>query len=158
MELAKSLSKLKNKNNRFNYLFETVYVLCDFLSVKSEIGNKLRKAYLNSDKNKLSYLVNELDIIISKLDTLHSVFRNNWLKENKIFGFDVQDIRIGALKARLVYTKGIIEQYLNDQISEIPELNQPVLYMDCRAEDSEHCLNICCNSWKKIATASVLTD
>lgn len=157
-ELTQNLKKLKDKNNKFNYLFETVHSLCDFLSVKSEIGNKLRKAYLKTDKEILSSLLNDLDILISKLDVFHSTFRKNWIRENKIFGFDVQDIRIGALRARLIYTKDIIEQYVKGEITEIPELEEQVLYMDCRSEDSESGLNICCNSWKKIATASVLTD
>ena len=155
-ELAENLSKLKERNNKFSYLFETVYALCDVLSVKAEIGNRLRKAYLNDAKDELSCLIKELETIVSKLDVFHSVFRKNWLKENKIFGFDVQDIRIGAIRARLIYAKDIIEQYIKGEITEIPELNEPVLYMDCRSVDSEDSLNICCNSWHRIATASVL--
>ena len=155
-ELAENLSKLKERNNKFSYLFETVYALCDVLSVKAEIGNRLRKAYLNDAKDELSCLIKELETIVSKLDVFHSVFRKNWLKENKIFGFDVQDIRIGAIRARLIYAKDIIEQYIKGEITEIPELNEPVLYMDRRSVDSEDSLNICCNSWHRIATASVL--
>ena len=155
-QLKSELLPLKSRNHRLSYVFETLYVLCDFLSLKAEIGNRLRNSYCEKNIQGLKNSVNELESIILKLDEFHMVYRSNWLKENKIFGFDIQDIRIGALRSRLVYTKSVAEQYLNKKITEIPELNEPSLYMDCRDEDSELGLNSFCNNWKRIVSPNII--
>lgn len=155
-ELAESLKILKEKDNKFNYLFETLYYLCDFLSIKSEIGNKLYNAYNSRNKEELIEIKNTIPTMIEKLDLFHRVFRKNWLKENKIFGFDVQDIRFGAQRARLVYTGEVLEQYLSGEQTSIPELEENRMYFDCRNEDEEKQLHIYHNMWTKIVTPSIL--
>lgn len=155
-ELASLLKPLKSKNNKYNFIFDTIYLLCDFLSVKAEIGNKLRRAYKADDIKALKQLSEQITVIIEELDILHKGFRNNWLKENKIFGFDVQDIRFGALRARLVYTSDVINDFISGKVSVIPELDVEPLYMDCREENTDKPSYIFCNDWKQLVTVNTL--
>ncbi len=147
---------LKDRNNKYNFVFDTIYLLCDLLSVKAEIGNDLRKAYKANDIQSLKQLAERISVIIEKLDVFHKGFRRNWLKENKIFGFDVQDIRFGALRARLVYASDIINDFIGGKVDIIPELEIEPLYMDCREENSNKPSYIFCNNWKQLVTVNTL--
>ena len=154
---AKEIKPLTLRDTRFDYIFETIYYLCDVLSVKSELGVKVYQAYNKGLKDELFNLKEEIAILIEKLDRFHKIFRKNWLKENKIFGFDVQDIRFGALRARLTYMKDILESYLNSEIDSIPELEEDRLFIDCRKEnDDSSPLHACHNIWSKLVTVNVL--
>lgn len=155
-EILEEIKPLTMKNTRFGYVFETIYYLCDVLSVKAELGVKLYNAYQKGDKGELSNLKDDVTVLIEKLDKFHSVFRKNWLKENKIFGFDVQDIRFGTLRSRLTYTVEILESYLKGEADCIPELNEERMFMDCREEGSQKQLHGCYNIWHNLVTVNVL--
>lgn len=152
--LTQPLAKAASRGDRFDYLFETVAYLCRFLSIKSEIGVDLRQAYQAGDKQKLNGIRLSIPEMIQQLDAFHQVFRKNWLRENKIFGFEVQDIRFGALRARLVYTQEILERYVNGEIPEIPEMEAPCLYMDCRDGHAKKSLHYNALNWQEIASAN----
>ena len=44
---------------------------------------------------------------------LHNYYRMCWNKENKMTGFEVQDVRLGGLVARLQYVKQLLEEYIS---------------------------------------------
>lgn len=151
---AERLKEQTERGDRFDYVFETVYYLCRFLALKSEIGNRLREAYQSGETDRLCEIKDAIPQMIERLEALHAVFRRNWLRENKVFGFDVQDIRFGAQRERLLYTKEILERYLNGEVASIPELDEPSLYMDCRGEDEKKSLHFCTQFWRQIATVN----
>lgn len=155
--LRKTAELLKEKTclgDRFDYVFETVYYLCRFISLKAEIGNNMRAAYKSGDTGRLRKIKDSIPQMVERLDSLHRVFRRNWLRENKIFGFDAQDIRFGAQRARLIYTEEVLESYLNGDIKSIPELEEPVLYMDIRGEDEKKSLHFCTQNWRQVVSVS----
>ena len=45
-----------------------------------------------------------------------------WMNENKPFGYEIVDIRLGGLKSRLLYAKKRIAQFLSGEIDHIEEL------------------------------------
>ena len=155
-QIAEKYSALKNKNNRLSYVFETLYCLCDFLALKAEIGNQLHNAYISGNKETLRVLLEKVPVMINKLDVFHSTFRNNWSKENKMLGFDVQDIRFGALRARLCYLQEALSNYLDNQISRIEELECERLFIDCRLDENDTTLNLTIREWSKVATFNPL--
>jgi len=74
-EIAEEIKPLTMKDTRFDYVFETIYYLCDVLSVKAELGVKLYNAYQKGDKGKLSNLKDDVTVLIEKLDKFHRVFQ-----------------------------------------------------------------------------------
>ena len=54
-------------------------------------------------------------------------FKAQWYKDNKPFGFEVQDMRLGGLIMRLKNCRATINDYLNGKTDRIEELEQPVL-------------------------------
>ena len=63
---------------------------------------------------------------------------------------------MGGLRARLLYAKETIEAYMKGEISVIAELEEELLYSDCRKEDSLEPLHRYSNLWTDIATVNIL--
>ena len=55
------------------------------------------------------------------------MFRRQWLKEFKPYGFEVHTIRLGGLRARIIECKRRIEEYLSGEKTSIPELEEEIL-------------------------------
>ncbi len=129
--------------NAFAYLRE----LCDVLSVKSELGAKTRKAYKAGDKAELLRLAKEdYPLAEKKVKTFCKAFSAMWMEENKPFGFDVQDIRIGALRQRLESCQSRLLDYCAGRVADIPELEQEVIAEAASA-----------TGWSRMVTANVLS-
>lgn len=64
-----------------------------------------------------------------RLDDFYSAFKTLWYKENKSFGFEVQDARIGGVMNRVRSCRERIEEYLLSG-TEIEELETELLPYD----------------------------
>lgn len=134
-EKAKELHKASLKRGAFPYMFHTLSLLCDFLSVKVEMGCKIRKAYQNGDKDTLRLLLNELTLCGKKLRKFTDAYRLQWEEENKVFGYEVLEGRFGFLFERIASAKRRIQEYLDGRIDSIPELEEAILPYDNRSLD-----------------------
>lgn len=143
------------RNPDWKYLFETQANLCEVLEIKSEVGIDLKAAYDSGDKEELSIIANEtLPELLARVEDFYEAFRTQWNTENKIFGLDMSEIRIGGLKMRIEAAIRRINEYLKGQIKSIDELEQERLYFDCRNPDEDKPLSIGHNQWRTTSTAS----
>lgn len=145
-ELAKELASYKN-GGRYDYLFDSYSALCSALAVKAPLGVKTRTAYQNGDKAAICELASEYGKAVEKIEAFQFKFENLWFTENKPHGFDVQDIRLGGILSRLKSCKRRLEKYVAGEISEIPELSEPMLSREMSSY-----------SWGRIATANAITN
>lgn len=143
---AEALTRWENAPE-YGYLFRAMAALCQVLAVKVELGVRTRRAYLENDRTALTGLVGSYDELLRKVERFYEVHRERWMLENKPFGFDVQDLRIGGLIQRIRHCRHQLTSYLEGSLARIEELEAPVL-------DYEGDAN--CNVWERIATASVL--
>lgn len=155
---AKELESAASKAGSLEYIFSNLASLCKLLAKKCDISIKIRNAYLAKDKKALADIADKtIPEIIDLLEKFIISMRHQWYKDNKTFGFDVQEIRLGGLKERLNSTILRLKAYCSGSIERIEELEQPVLYADCRSEDSNKSLNHSgVGSYSKAATTSVL--
>ncbi len=110
-------------------MFTMYSKLVAYLSVKSEIGLEIRKAYLEKDKDALRLIAyNFIPEIQEKLKSFHKSFRDLWYKECKGQGFEVIDIRLGGVMARCDSAMYRIKAYLKGNIDKIEELEEERLY------------------------------
>lgn len=152
---GKELREAGERNKTYQYLFEYEASLCDLLAVKSVIGINLRNAYLAGDKAELTRLVKEaLPEVAAKLAAFTDLFYDGWMQENKAFGFDTIDLRLGGLKNRIRTAEKRITAYLDGKIDKLEEFDEPRLFFDARADENGD-VNTFCNTWTRIATASV---
>lgn len=150
----KNAERLKplTKHERYGYMYETLYRLCDMLISKSDMSVRIRRAY---KENKLDILKeiaeNEIPELTKKLDEFIIVFRYQWLRENKPFGFDIQEERIGGLRMRCLSAAERIKAYISGSIDKIDELEEEqLLFMKGVAEGNPYCRHIVHNEYVSV--------
>lgn len=124
--LAEKIRNLKNKGE-FEYIFDRMAKHADILSIKAELGIKIRKAYLDKNFKELENLANVCDELIEKINIYHQAFEAEWHTDYKPHGFDVQDIRLGGLIKRIESCRNRLLKFSSGKIDSIPELEEPVL-------------------------------
>lgn len=111
----------------WGYLFRTLKELCKVLELKANLGQRTRKAYQTDDKEELGRLIPIYYECIDRLQVFYEAFENQWMTENKPYGFEVQDIRIGGLIQRMKHCAQRLQEYVQDDTSEIVELKEHIL-------------------------------
>ena len=101
--------------------------LCSVLEKKYDLGVRLRQAYKAGNKADIAEIARQMPTVIERLDKFYNSFSNLWYTENKPFGFEVQDARIGGLRLRIQACEKRIEDYLKGKIDKIDELEIDIL-------------------------------
>ena len=151
--LSEKLYTVAAKTRKFGYLFKSAAKLCDALSVKFELGLKTRNAYKAGDKDELRRLAeNDYKEAEKLIRAYHRTFEEQWFYENKPCGFDVQDIRLGAIIQRTISCRRRLIDYVNGKIDSIPELEEELIpYRDFENR------SIYCNEAKFYMTTNSLS-
>lgn len=119
-KVAKTLHNLSN--NKFEGMFEYLSKLAKVLSLKCEISLNLRKAYLSKDLLKLKEMTKKIKLLFKYLGDFYKTYSYEYQNESKIEGFEIFDLRYGALIQRLRVTENKLLRYLRGEISKIEEL------------------------------------
>ena len=137
------------------YVLKTQASLCRVLQDKANLGMVIRTAYDAGDREKLREIAEEaIPQLLGKLDRFYQDFRKQWMSENKAFGFEVQSLRIGGLRQRILEVQQRLEEYLSGEIAEIDELEKPVLpFAYCEGADVT---TLDYNRWNYIVTTAVI--
>ncbi|WP_205677327.1 beta-N-acetylhexosaminidase [Aquibacillus halophilus] len=145
-----------SRNPSFKEIFQTQLALSRLLELKCDAGIEIRDAYLNNDRVVLEKYGHTLlpDLKI-RAEEFHIAYHAQWTDENKIFGLDVFDLRMGGLILRLQSAINRINEYLEGDLEYLEELEQKLLYFDGREKESDKVVTSY-NLWHNIATASAL--
>lgn len=147
-EFAKALENASKESEKYSYMYHNLALVCSVLELKVDLGVKLRKAYKNHDNKTLKFIKDKtIKELLKRIELFHSSLQKQWNLENKRFGFDVLDGRIGYLKQRLITTQAVINDYLKGNIEVIDELEKEILPYN------GHDFEICWNHW--ITTVTV---
>ena len=113
---------------RWGYIYETLYRLCDLLTEKSDCSVRLRRAYHAGDRETLRKIAKEeIPLMSDKLTAFIKAFRAQWYRENKTFGFEIQEMRLGGMRERWESVAERLLDYLNGTCDRIEELEQEQL-------------------------------
>ncbi len=135
-KMARSIKKAGENVKEYAYVFDTISSLCRVLDVKKDLGILTRKYYSVNDKESLKTLTKRYDVCIRKLKIFYNDFKRLWFKENKSFGWEIQDARLGGLMLRLQSCRDIINDYVSGKTSNIDELDEPLLPFENENDDS----------------------
>ena len=125
---CKILKTVEKQAGRFAYIFKKQRVLCEVLALKYDLGLKVRAAYDKKDKESLNLLLKtRFYPLLRKINKFYKVFREQWMYENKSFGFEVQDYRIGGLIKRIENDIEVIMEYCQGKIDKIDQLEETLL-------------------------------
>lgn len=126
-EYADALERVGKRMGDYTYLYENLAALCRVLDIKATLGLRTRNAYKASDKAALKQLILDYEKTIDRLQTFRDTLRAAWMKDNKPYGWDIQEMRLGGLKARLTDCIQRLEEYLGGKVKSIPELEEELL-------------------------------
>ncbi len=118
------------ENEEFGYMFKSAKALCDLLAVKYTLGRDTRIAYASGETEMILEIAERYKKAIKLLDVFIKELKNSWLHEKKPHGFDVQDIRLGGLKQRLVSCRERLLMYANGEINIIEELEEEQVFVE----------------------------
>ncbi len=121
--LAPQLEEAIGRNGQFDGLFRVSYLAAHVLSMKAEMGQRLTAVYRAGDKQALARMANEeLPELAERFRALRLAHMESWLSLYKPFGWDVMDMRYGAMLARIDSATRELKAYLNGEIDRIEEL------------------------------------
>lgn len=152
-ELAEKLATYRSGNPHSSRIFQYYEVLARLLEEKAELGIRICRGYRDGDTE---YLKNAAETVIPACmeltGQLTALRRELWMGECKVFGFEVLDIRLAGVLARLKNAQMRIRQYLSGEIEGLPELEEPRLIYSRDRENEDHIL-CSCNYWQNIVSA-----
>jgi hypothetical protein len=152
-ELAERLKSAGAKGGRFDFVFHYYAKVSSVLAAKSELGLKLRQAYLGKDTALLKKLSGEvLPDLANRVFDLRQYHRHLWLAIHQPSGWEIMDLRYGALLMRIDTARMRVEDYLAGRITSIPELERERLPW----QGKEGAADLICNSYDRIVSASRL--
>ncbi|MBR6501887.1 MAG: beta-N-acetylhexosaminidase [Clostridia bacterium] len=145
--IARKLKLASKRAGEYGYLFDNLAGLCKVLSVKVDICTRTRDAYNSGDKSQLDAVIADYKKMIKLTKAFYKDFQNQWFIENKPHGFDIQDIRFGALIGRMQACLERLELYRDGKITNIPELEEAILPL------TDKIINY--NSWRNNVSANM---
>ena len=129
--LLPKLQILANKESKYSYLFQSYEALCRVLVNKATFGKRLYKAYQEKNFETLQQMMGEIEVIREHLKQFYSIYRKQWMKENKGFGFEVIDVRLGGMLGRIDTVIDTINNYISGKMEQIYELEEERLEYFC---------------------------
>lgn len=156
MECTSLMEKCANRNPQWLYLFESQRAFCNVLALKCDIGIRIRSAYHSKNMELLRNISqNELPELVKRLDELLVVLQEQWKLENKIFGFDILELRLGGLKQRLISASRRLLAFSDNELDVLEELEAEALYFDGKGHsDSDKA--IWSPTWHNLVSASTV--
>ena len=106
------------------YLFDYMRKYAKAVYKKSDLGIRLTKAYKENDREALAALVEEIADAKAALLEFVDALAGVWYRNNKPFGFDRLDLRLGGVAARMDRAVSRVNQYLNGDTPIIEELEE----------------------------------
>lgn len=130
-ECAKEYRRISEKSELHKTIFEVPAKLCEVLSVKGELGLRIKRAYDEKDVSALEKTaVEEIPELIVQVDCLRKLHRKYYMEVNKPFGFDKCDLPYGGVLVRLETAASRIKDYLNGTVEKLEELEEKRLPFD----------------------------
>lgn len=124
---ARAIKAAAKRCGRYAGLLHTATALAELNAQKCDFGLRVRAAYKSGDKAQLQALADKIPALIGLLNKFYKAFSAQWDDENKPFGFEVQDARLGGLKQRMRHCRKILVDYVCGKTESIPQAEEQIL-------------------------------
>lgn len=153
-EQAAQLHQLAETCGEFAYAIESIACLADALAAKVELGHQLYAAYHAADRDTIRSIAEEkIPAAIERINIFKATLRKQWMRENKPFGFDVLAMRLGGLVSQMESNQQTLLDWLNGDLTEILELEQPRLPYRPIPENGDCLMEL--NRWLRMAGQNI---
>ncbi len=156
-EMAVKMQAHAKMNPKWSLLFLVYEKLCAVLSIKSDIGVRLKQGYDQQDRKELHRIADEeLTELTARVKELHEAHRAQWNATYKIFGWEIIDLRYGGLLTRISSAKQRILAYVSGEIAMLEELETAKLSFDGGPSWGDDELGFCNLYHRMISTSTTL--
>ena len=154
-EFAERLRTAAATGTNLCYAYAALAALCEVLWRKCRYHQEVSAAYAAGDRDAVRRIAaQQLPELCDRLREFTGCLETQWMTENKSWGFEVQDLRLGGLQARLETAARRLTAWADGAVGAIEELEEPRLTFDGRS--SEPGEPVYCYLWRQMATASRL--
>lgn len=123
--LAQTFSRAAKRGGCYHEMFLFYFHLADTLAIKAQIGLRLTRAYREKDRETLQALAQEqLPELLRRAQALRRCHKRNWFSLHKAIGWEVLDMRYGALFIRIRSAMEEIEDFLAGRLERLEELEE----------------------------------
>ena len=152
-KLKKMMEICQENSPEYAALFAYYEKLAAVLADKADLGVRMKAAY---DKKQLLVLKEicekEIPETVQKLEEMKILREDLWMSEAKPFGYELMDVKLGAVLTRLNSTRRRVKKYLDGSLPRLQELEEARLpYFEKNADKRE-------NRWSQIISGSDLID
>ncbi len=140
------------ENPAYELLFEHYAALAHALALKCAWHENAAKAVRTGDRELAAELAASVPAAIEAVQILRQLWRRLWESTNKPNGFEVIDVRLGGVAARLDTAREKMRAFADGRVDDIPELSEPSLVCKRRPDGSIGCTN----TMDEIATACTI--
>ena len=126
-EYKEQLIETKKRMKQYAYLFDKLIELCNVLELKAELGVRTRDAYRAQNKELLKVIVLDYYETIERIKQFKETFRKEWMLENKVWNWNVHEMRLSGLMARIGDCARRLDEFIKGDVDSIPELEEELL-------------------------------
>lgn len=152
-KLKKMMEICQENSPEYAALFAYYEKLAAVLADKADLGVRIKASYDKNQKLALKEICEkEIPETIQNLEEMKVLREELWMSEAKPFGYELMDVKLGAVITRLNSTIRRIKKYLDGSIPCLEELEETRLpYFEKNADKRE-------NRWSQIISGSDLID
>lgn len=152
-DVLERMEKARLQEDAWATLFDEHVALVRLMIQKCRVQMALRPAWKQKDRQALSQVCDELlPRLCEAVDAFLAAVHAQWLSENHAAGLDVQDLRLGGLKQRVLTAQARIRAWLDGQIATVEELDVELL-----PYSPEKGSQVYTPMWHRIASPCALT-
>ncbi len=116
------------QSGRYSGMFSYYHHVAKVLALKGDMGIRLTAAYKSGDRDTLRRIAYEdLPELRRRVEALRAAHRRHWVEIYKSLGWEIFDMRYGALLVRLSTAVETVRDYLDGKVDSIAELDEPRL-------------------------------
>ena len=134
--LAVQFAHFAAQNKEYALLFEFLEALSRFLANKCAWRAQAAQIVAAADRKQAEKLLLLAQTLCKDIAALKKTWQALWLSQNKPFGFEIIDMRLGAMRSRMETAYSRVQDFCAGRIDSIEELAEPKLY--CKDIDGAH--------------------
>ena len=139
---AAQLVEAAQRSQNHGYMYDMLAKLCAVLELKSCVGADAYAAYQAGDKAALQTIATEvLPELLERMEAFRETVEVRWLAEYKLSGYEVQDLRLGGVSARVKTAIRRLNGYLNGELERLEELEEERLPFHCVSREELESVN-----------------
>ena len=147
---AQQLKEAAKRSRDLGYMYQVLADLCDLLAIKSCVSADAYRAYQTGDRETLCRIAEEtLPDIKTRLETFRASLELRWVKEFKRSGYEVMDLRLGGVSARVNCAIRQIKAFLAGNIDTIEEMDEKRLPFSNKTEEEVEKDPVMCWGFRK---------